>query len=44
MELGFNNSTVVAPKSKGIIGPDTGKLVGSNDKFFSDINAELGDK
>lgn len=44
MELKSNNSTITAPKPKGIINPNTGELIGSDDKFFRDINAELSDK
>ncbi|WP_273787996.1 MULTISPECIES: NADH-quinone oxidoreductase subunit B family protein [Bartonella] len=44
MELRSNNSTIAAPKPKGIINPNTGELIGSDDKFFRDINAELSDK
>ncbi|WP_375650200.1 NuoB/complex I 20 kDa subunit family protein [Bartonella sp. OT172YNZD] len=44
MELRSNNSTIAAPKTKGIIDPNTGELIGSDDKFFRDINAELSDK
>lgn len=34
MELKSNNSTITAPKPKGIINPNTGELIGSDDKFF----------
>ncbi|WP_375621224.1 MULTISPECIES: NuoB/complex I 20 kDa subunit family protein [unclassified Bartonella] len=44
MELRYNNSTIEAPKPKGIIDPNTGGLIGSEDEFFRDINAELSDK
>ncbi|MDO9307302.1 MAG: NADH-quinone oxidoreductase subunit B, partial [Mesorhizobium sp.] len=44
--MGLNDSTgtLVAPRPKGIIDPSTGKPVGANDPFFTDINAELSDK
>ncbi|WP_142416821.1 NuoB/complex I 20 kDa subunit family protein [Bartonella massiliensis] len=44
MELRSNSPTITAPKPKGIIDPSTGELIGSDDKFFRDINAELSDK
>jgi NADH-quinone oxidoreductase subunit B len=34
----------IAPAPRGIIDPSTGKPIGANDKFFSEVNAELGDK
>jgi len=37
-------NTLVAPAPKGILDPATGKPIGSNDPFFSEINAELADK
>ena len=36
--------TMVAPAPRGIIDPNTGKPVGANDPFFSDVNDELADK
>ena len=44
--MGLNDAsqTLVAPRPKGIIDPGTGKPVGSDDRFFGDINAELSDK
>src|SRR6478672_5676469 len=36
--------TLVAPAPRGIVDPATGKAVGANDPFFTDVNAELGDK
>ncbi len=36
-----NDSTLVAQKPKGIIDPSTGKPVGSDDAYFSEINDEL---
>ncbi|WP_208434266.1 NuoB/complex I 20 kDa subunit family protein [Bartonella taylorii] len=44
MGLISNNSTITAPNSKGVINPNTGELIGSDDKFFRDINAQLSDK
>src|SRR5262245_60168636 len=37
-------STLVAPPPKGILDPNTGKPVGSNDPFFGGLNDELADK
>ncbi len=39
-----NGSTLVAPQPKGIIDPNTGKPIGSDDAFFGEINNELADK
>jgi NADH-quinone oxidoreductase subunit B len=36
--------TLVAPAPKGILDPNTGKPVGSDDAFFAGVNAELSDK
>jgi NADH-quinone oxidoreductase subunit B len=36
--------TLVAPRPRGIIDPNTGKPVGANDPFFGEINDELSDK
>ena len=36
--------TVVAPAPKGILDPNTGRPVGSDDAFFKGVNAELSDK
>lgn len=44
MGMSQNNSTLVAPQPKGIIDPSTGKPVGSNDTYFTEINDELADK
>ena len=44
MGMSQNNSTLVAPQPKGIIDPATGKPVGSNDAYFTEINDELADK
>lgn len=44
MGLISNNSTITAPNPKGVINPNTGELIGSDDKFFCDINAQLSDK
>ncbi|TIV03165.1 MAG: NADH-quinone oxidoreductase subunit B [Mesorhizobium sp.] len=44
--MGLNDSsgTLVAPKPKGIIDPNTGRPVGEDDPFFLEINNELADK
>ena len=44
--MGLNDAsgTLVAPKPKGIIDPNTGKPVGSDDAFFGELNNELSDK
>ena len=44
--MGLNDAsgTLVAPKPKGIIDPNTGKPVGSDDRFFGELNNELSDK
>lgn len=44
MGLISSNSTITAPKSKGIIDPNTGELIGSDDRFFCEVNAELSEK
>lgn len=44
MGMSQNNTTLVAPQPKGIIDPSTGKPVGSNDAYFTEINDELADK
>jgi NADH-quinone oxidoreductase subunit B len=36
--------TLIAPEPKGIIDPNTGRPVGSDDAFFGEINSELADK
>ena len=36
--------TLIAPEARGIIDPRTGKPVGENDAFFSDVRGELDDK
>ena len=41
---GQQTRTLVAPQPKGILDPATGKPVGANDPFFTDINDELADK
>ena len=43
MGLIDNSSTLVAPKPKGIIDPNTGKLIGQDDAFFGELNSELAD-
>jgi len=44
--MGLNQAspTLVAAKPKGIIDPNTGKLIGADDPFVADINNELSDK
>jgi NADH-quinone oxidoreductase subunit B len=42
--MGLNEQTLVAPQPKGIIDPRTNKLVGADDPFMADVNAELADK
>ncbi|MBX3568542.1 MAG: NADH-quinone oxidoreductase subunit B, partial [Rhizobiaceae bacterium] len=44
MGLNDASSTLVAPQPKGILDPRTGKLVGADDVFFGELNAELSDK
>ena len=44
MGLIDSSSTLVAPKPKGIIDPNTGKLIGQDDAFFGELNSELADK
>ena len=44
MELNNASGTLVAPRPKGIIDPNTGKPVGSDDAFFGELNNELSDK
>src|SRR6201985_508254 len=41
---GIAGRTLTAPAARGIIDPNTGKQVGSNDPFFVEINNELADK
>lgn len=36
--------TLVAPQPKGLIDPRTNKLIGADDPFMADVNAELADK
>ena len=38
------STTLIAPQPKGIVDPNTGKLIGSDDMFFGEINNELADK
>jgi NADH-quinone oxidoreductase subunit B len=42
--MGLTEGTLVAPQPKGIIDPRTNKLVGADDPFMADVNAELADK
>ena len=36
--------TLIAPRPKGIIDPNTGKLIGQDNAFFGELNNELSDK
>jgi NADH-quinone oxidoreductase subunit B len=42
--MGLSEATLVAPQPKGIIDPSTNKLVGADDPFMAEVNAELADK
>ncbi|MDC9824602.1 NADH-quinone oxidoreductase subunit B [Devosia sp. ZB163] len=42
--MGLTEGTLVAPQPKGVIDPRTNKLVGADDPFMADVNAELADK
>ncbi len=42
--MGLSEQTLVAPAPKGVIDPRTNKLVGADDPFMADVNAELADK
>jgi NADH-quinone oxidoreductase subunit B len=42
--MGLSESTLVSPRPKGIIDPNTGKLIGSDDPFYGHINDELSNK
>ena len=44
MGLIDNSSTLVAPQPRGIIDPNTGKLIGQDDAFYGELNDELADK
>ena len=44
MGLNDNSTTLVAPRPKGVIDPNTGRPVGADDPYFGDINSELSDK
>jgi len=44
MELMLNKPPLQSPAPKGIIDPNTGKLLGSDDAFYQGINEELNDK
>jgi NADH-quinone oxidoreductase subunit B len=43
-KMAATSQTLVAPQSKGIIDPNTGKPIGSDDAYFGGINAELADR
>lgn len=40
----MGGGTLIAPRPKGIIDPNTGKLIGQDDAFFGELNNELSDK
>jgi NADH-quinone oxidoreductase subunit B len=42
--MGLNDRTLVAEAPKGIIDPNTGKLIGADDQFFGGLNDDLSDK
>jgi NADH-quinone oxidoreductase subunit B len=42
--MGLTPDTLVAPRPKGIIDPNTGKPVGADDRYFGELNDELSDK
>jgi len=44
MGLSDSSGTLVAPKPRGLIDPNTGRPVGQDDPFFLEINNELADK
>src|SRR5690606_10254920 len=44
MGLNTPRDTLVAPRPKGIIDPNTGKPVGADDRFFGELDSELSDK
>ena len=44
MGLNESSQTLVAPRPRGIIDPNTGKPVGADDQFFGELNSELSDK
>jgi NADH-quinone oxidoreductase subunit B len=44
MGLTPQSGTLVAEAPRGILDPSTGKPIGANDPFFTEVSAELGDK
>jgi NADH-quinone oxidoreductase subunit B len=42
--MGLIEQTLVAERPKGIMDPNTGKLIGADDPFFGQMNDELSDK
>ena len=44
MGLGEGNQTLVAQQPKGILDPKTGKPIGHDDPFVSQMRADLSDK
>lgn len=44
MGLTSEGGTLIAPAPKGVLDPATGKPIGANDPYFTEINNELADK
>ncbi|MDP3315782.1 MAG: NADH-quinone oxidoreductase subunit B, partial [Devosia sp.] len=44
MGLTAEGGTLIAPAPRGVLDPATGKPIGANDPFFTEINNELADK
>ena len=42
--MGIGDTTLIAPQSKGILDPNTGKPRGSDDAYFGEMNNELANK
>ncbi len=42
--MGLSSRPIVAPAPRGILDPSTGKLVGADDRFFGEVDANLADK
>ena len=42
--MGLERTAVVAPRTRGILDPRTGKPVGADDRFFTGLNDQLSDK
>ena len=43
MGVNDGSQTLVAPRPRGVIDPNTGRPVGANDPFFGELNNELAD-